>query len=141
MGKEKVVVGFDIGGAHLKLARVEDGRVVAAATIATPLWQGLDKLTAALHEAAPFYEGSDLCAFTMTGELADVFASREAGVRGLLDIIRDHFSAVEKRVYAGRAGFVGIEKAADVPADIASANWPTTASMAASLSSPARHTR
>jgi len=137
MGKEKVVAGFDIGGAHLKLARAENARIVAAATIATPLWQGLDKLTAALREAAPIYEGSDLCAFTMTGELSDVFASRESGVRGLLDIVGDQFSAVEKTVYAGRSGFVGIEEAATVPADVASANWHATASLVAQLASPA----
>src|SRR5262245_21414263 len=137
MAKEKVVVtGFDIGGAHLKLARAEAGRIVAAATIATPLWQGLDRLTAALRETAPIYQGSDLCAFTMTGELADVFASREAGVRGLLDIVADHFF-VEKRIYAGRSGFVGVEEAADLPADVASANWHATASLVARLAGPA----
>ena len=46
-----VVLGFDVGGAHLKAARVEDGRVIGAIKIACPLWQGLDQLDAGpLHE-------------------------------------------------------------------------------------------
>jgi (4-(4-[2-(gamma-L-glutamylamino)ethyl]phenoxymethyl)furan-2-yl)methanamine synthase len=131
--EKAIVSGFDIGGAHLKLARAEDGRIVAAATLATPLWQGLDKLTAALREAAPIYGGSDLYAFTMTGELSDVFASREAGVRELLNIISEHFSSAEKLVYAGRSGFVGIDRAAALPADVASTNYHATASLVAQL--------
>ena len=42
-----VVIGWDIGGAHLKAARVKDGRVEAAVQAATPLWLGLDSLEAA----------------------------------------------------------------------------------------------
>ena len=43
-------IGWDIGGAHLKAARAENGRIVAAAERATPLWQGLDSLHAAFAE-------------------------------------------------------------------------------------------
>ena len=46
------VIGWDVGGAHLKGARVEDGRVVAAVQIACPLWQGLDRLTICLRRSA-----------------------------------------------------------------------------------------
>jgi probable H4MPT-linked C1 transfer pathway protein len=128
-----IIAGFDIGGAHLKVARVENGRVVAAASIAMPLWQGLDKLAAALHEAAPLYAGSDLNAFTMTGELADIFPSRDEGVAALLGQISSHFPDGEKRIYAGRSGFVGVNRAASLPGDVASANWHATASLAARL--------
>ena len=85
LGKKKsIIAGFDVGGAHLKVARVENGRIVAAATIATPLWQGLDKLALGSDELEPLYAGADLNAFTMTGELSEIFPSREAGVRALL---------------------------------------------------------
>lgn len=132
-----VVTGFDIGGAHLKVTRAENGRIVAAATLATPLWVGLDKLTAALQQAAPFREGAALSAFTMTGELADVFPSREAGVASLLRLISEHFPTGEKLIYAGRSGFVGIDEAARLTTDVASANWHATAALVAKLAGEA----
>ena len=46
-----VVLGWDVGGAHLKAARIEDGRVTGAVEIACPLWQGIDRLDAAFAEA------------------------------------------------------------------------------------------
>ena len=45
-----ITAGYDVGGAHLKVARIEDGRVTAVAQIACPLWLGLDRLDAALDE-------------------------------------------------------------------------------------------
>ena len=128
---KKIIVGFDVGGAHLKAVRVEDGRVVAAATIAMPLWQGLDRLACALDEAARFCGEGDLAVFTMTGELSDIFPSREAGVAILLDRIANHFPASEKSIYAGRAGFVGIDEAARMAVDVASANWHATSTLVA----------
>ena len=43
-------IGYDVGGAHLKIARIENGRPVAVRQIVCPLWQGIDKLDAALEE-------------------------------------------------------------------------------------------
>ncbi len=48
-----ITAGLDVGGAHLKVALAEAGRTVAVRQIACPLWQGLDKLDAALAEAKP----------------------------------------------------------------------------------------
>lgn len=135
--KTKIIAGFDVGGAHLKVTRVEDGRIVAAKIFLMPLWQGLDHLTSALAEAAPLYAGADSNAFTMTGELSDIFQSRDEGVAGLLDQISSHFPTGEKLVYAGRSGFVGVEQAASIPADVASANWHATASLVAKLAGDA----
>ena len=46
-----VVIGWDVGGAHLKGARAEQGRLVAAMQIASPLWQGLSRLDEAFLES------------------------------------------------------------------------------------------
>lgn len=82
MAKRKhIVAGFDMGGAHLKVTRAEGGRIVAAATIASPLWQGFDRLAAAFREAEPIYRDSGLNAFTMTAELADIFRRATAESR------------------------------------------------------------
>jgi probable H4MPT-linked C1 transfer pathway protein len=132
-----IVAGFDIGGAHLKVTRAEHGRIVAAATFATPLWLGLDRLASALQQAAPLYEGASLHAFTMTGELSDIFPSREAGVAALLQQISRHFPSGKRLIYAGRSGFVGIERAARLAMDVASANWHATAALVAKLAGDA----
>jgi probable H4MPT-linked C1 transfer pathway protein len=131
-----IVAGFDVGGAHLKVTRAEHGRVVAAQTVATPLWQGLDKLEAGFREMEPIYRGAGLNAFTMTGELSDVFPSREAGVAGLLKKIAERFPS-ESLVYAGPEGFVSIDAAANLTLDVASANWHATAALAARLAGDA----
>ncbi|RWP66754.1 hydantoinase/oxoprolinase family protein [Mesorhizobium sp.] len=134
--RKSIVAGFDIGGAHLKVTRAQDGRIVEAITIATPLWLGLHTLTSAFEETAPIYAGADLNAFTMTGELADVFPSRDAGVAALLDEISTRVPG-ENLIYAGPSGFVGVEQAARLSSDVASANWHATASLVAKLAGDA----
>jgi probable H4MPT-linked C1 transfer pathway protein len=134
MEKGKIVTaGFDIGGAHLKVARAEAGRIVAATTLATPLWQGLESLDAAIAEAEPLYRGAQRLAFTMTGELADIFSCREAGVAALLDCIERHFPAAGKLIYSLEAGLVDPGRARNMADAVASANWHATASLAARL--------
>jgi probable H4MPT-linked C1 transfer pathway protein len=134
---KSIVAGFDVGGAHLKVARAESGRVVVARTFATPIWQGLDSLVSAIGEAAPLYADADTLAFTMTGELSDIFPSRDEGVAALLDEISRRFPSGDKLVYAGRSGFVGIGQAAQLSADVASANWHATASLVGKLAGEA----
>ena len=51
-----VVIGWDIGGVHLKAARVKHGRVEAVVQAATPLWLGLDSLHAAFDVHLPSWE-------------------------------------------------------------------------------------
>lgn len=129
-GKD-IVAGFDIGGAHLKVTRAEKGRIVAAVTVATPLWQGLGSLASAFNETASLHGDANLGAFTMTGELADIFRSRQDGVAALLDEIGLHCPSAAKLIYAGRSGFVDIGEAGRRWADVASANWHATASLVA----------
>ena len=122
-------IGWDIGGAHLKAARVENGRVVAGVQAATPLWQGLDTLHAAFDDLARQLGPAEAHGVTMTGELCDAFASRREGVLGLATIAAGHLGA--PRVYAGAAGFVAVSAVADHVGDVASANWRASAEAAA----------
>ncbi|MCO5064496.1 MAG: hypothetical protein M9924_08750 [Rhizobiaceae bacterium] len=127
------IAGFDVGGAHLKFSRVDNGRVSHAETFATPLWQGLDRLTQALELVSGKCDGCTSAAVTMTGELTDLFANRTEGVNALLRVIEAHIPVADKRIYAGRSGFLGIAEAAGHTADIASANWHATASLVGRL--------
>ncbi|MGB9326501.1 MAG: H4MPT-linked C1 transfer pathway protein, partial [Pseudolabrys sp.] len=74
------VVGWDIGGAHLKAARCEGGRIVATAQVAAPLRLGLERLAQAFAEAKSLIGTANCQIVTMTGELADTFSSRAEGV-------------------------------------------------------------
>src|SRR4051794_26012118 len=79
-----VIIGWDLGGAHLKAARAEHGVIVDAVQVPSPLRLGLAALSEAFT-AAKARIGSGQChAVTMTAELADTFTSRPEGVRQLI---------------------------------------------------------
>jgi (4-(4-[2-(gamma-L-glutamylamino)ethyl]phenoxymethyl)furan-2-yl)methanamine synthase len=126
-----VVIGWDIGGAHLKAARVGHGHVEAVVQAATPLWLGLDSLHAAFDALRAELGPADRHVITMTGELCDAFPSRREGVAGLAAIAAHHLAPAAPSLYAGRAGFVELGEAASHAADIASANWRASAEMVA----------
>jgi probable H4MPT-linked C1 transfer pathway protein len=121
------VIGWDIGGAHLKAARAEDGRIVEAVQVASPLRLGLERLAQAFAEAKARMGAAERHAVTMTGELADTFSSRGEGVLSLTQAATRALAPVPVLLYAGRAGFVAPENAARHSADIASANWYASA--------------
>jgi probable H4MPT-linked C1 transfer pathway protein len=126
-----IVIGWDIGGAHLKAARVKSGRVEEVVQAATPLWLGLGSLEAAFDAVHAQLGRADHHVITMTGELCDAFASRQEGVVGLATIAANRLAPSAPSIYAGRAGFVELGEAAPRAADIASANWHASAALLA----------
>jgi probable H4MPT-linked C1 transfer pathway protein len=126
-----VVVGWDIGGAHLKAARSENGRIVAAVQLASPLRLGLNAVTDAFAQAMTRMGTADRHAVTMTGELADTFASRRDGVEQLSTLAVRALAPAPVMLYAGRAGFISPDAAARHAEDVASANWHASAMLAA----------
>lgn len=123
------VIGWDIGGAHLKAARAEDGRILEAVQVAAPLRFGLERLKQSFAEARAKLGQAPIHAITMTGELADTFESRTEGVCALTQAAVHELAPAALMVYAGRAGFLAPEACGDHVADIASANWHATASL------------
>src|SRR5262245_59473907 len=123
------VVGWDIGGAHLKAARAENGRITATIQVAAPLRLGLERLAQAFAEAKALIGQADCHAVTMTGELADTFSSRTDGVAKLTAAGLRELAHSRVMIYAGRAGFVAPADAAKHVDDIASANWFASASV------------
>lgn len=126
MSSDGAITGWDIGGAHVKAARVEHGRVTAVVQIACPLWQGLDKLDAAVVQARAALGRTVSHAVTMTGEMVDLFDSRAAGVMAIVERLTAALPG-ELRLYAGRSGWVAPVDATAHAEDIASANWLATA--------------
>ncbi len=128
---DESMIGWDVGGAHLKAARVEAGRVVAALQLPCPLWLGLSRLPEAIAEAMARLGPAPCHAATMTGELADVFASRVEGVAHIAGVLEASLGPARVRLWAGRTGFVPPSAAAQQAGDVASANWLATAALAA----------
>lgn len=126
-----IVIGWDIGGVHLKAARSEHGRIVDALQIAAPLRAGLDPLARAFEQAKARMGRADRHVVTMTAELADTFASRHEGVARIAALARRALGDARVEIYAGRAGFVAPERAGNHVADIASANWHASAALVA----------
>ncbi len=128
-----VIIGWDIGGAHLKAARAERASIVDAVQFPSPLRLGLKAVAHAFAAAKRRLGGADRHVVTMTAELADTFASRQDGVERVCALAAHELSAAPLSIYAGRAGFVTPHAAASHVEDIASANWFATASLAAKV--------
>jgi (4-(4-[2-(gamma-L-glutamylamino)ethyl]phenoxymethyl)furan-2-yl)methanamine synthase len=123
------VIGWDVGGAHLKAARAENGVITRAVQIPSPLWLGAAELDRAFSEAETAIGGAPLNAITMTGELCDAFATREEGVAKLAAAMIRLLSPRRACFYAGRSGFTDGDEAGRDAAEIASANWHASATL------------
>ena len=132
------IVGWDIGGAHVKACLLEDGAVRDIAQWPCPLWQGLAQLETTIAVArARWPQGWDahtVHVATMTGEMVDLFADREDGVRRLTAALAEALGP-SLRLFAGQpAGgpaWVAPPDVAQHWAAIASANWCATAARVA----------
>ncbi len=125
-----LLIGWDVGGAHLKRAVLApDGSLVSIHLSPCALWQGLDRLRSAMASMPPV---SGRSVVTMTGELVDLWPDRATGV---IDIATELgvLLGADTRIYAGRAGFVSLSEAHLNTSDIASANWHATAAALAAI--------
>jgi len=129
-------IGWDIGGAHLKVASIDpDGGVMFADQLATPLWEGLTSLENAMSKMRKQISVDSVDSvthtITMTAELADIFKDRHTGVKELARFLADQFENEPYYLYAGESGLIQANKVDFHIADIASANWHATASFVA----------
>jgi probable H4MPT-linked C1 transfer pathway protein len=126
------VIGWDLGGANVKLARAEGGRIAHVAQLPCPVRQDRSKFDAALEEALELCpsDAGTRHAVTMTGELSDVFQDRAEGVAYLVALMRK--ATGENTIYyGGRAGFLDAGQAVERALDVASANWHASAALVA----------
>jgi (4-(4-[2-(gamma-L-glutamylamino)ethyl]phenoxymethyl)furan-2-yl)methanamine synthase len=130
---ERTVVGWDIGGAHVKASLLHGAEVIDAAQWPCPLWQGLQHLPQALAAAQQRWPALLQAehAVTMTGEMVDLFVDREDGVQRIAAVLAHRFAANTLHFFAGDAGWCGPDKVAQQWRHIASANWLATALHAA----------
>jgi probable H4MPT-linked C1 transfer pathway protein len=126
-----IVIGWDIGGVHLKAARAESGRIVKAVQLAAPLRAGVERLAEAFGQAKTELGAAQHHVVTMTGELADTFSSRPEGVECLAMLAARELSGGTVSIYAGPAGYIRPDQAREHAALVASANWHACATFIA----------
>lgn len=114
-------IGLDIGGANLKIA---DGHG-RAASLSYALWREPQGLAAAIASLiADFDMPSDSpVALTMTGELADCYATKADGVRSIVDATLDAAKGRVIRIAAVDDRWLTPLEAKEKPQLVAAANW------------------
>ncbi len=123
-----ITAGLDVGGAHLKLALVENGSPIAVEQFACALWQGIGKLDAALAQAKPLLDRAARIGVTMTGELSDLFDTRRDGVTELVQWLAWELGD-EIRFWQSTRGFGTSSCAIEHHADVGSTNFLASATV------------
>ena len=130
------VMGWDIGGAHVKAARSREGRLVAVMQRACAPHEGLSSLEEAVRTVCAELGPAVRHHVTMTAELSDAFEDRARGVASIAAIMA-HELGPETFFYAGAQGLVAKADVANHIPDIASANWRVSAELVARACSDA----
>lgn len=128
-------LALDIGGANVKFS---DGRE-RSGCIPLALWQSPQRLAEVLREIIAQFDPADLSlGITMTGELADCFPTKAAGVRFILDAVEDAACGVPAQAYLVDGRWANLDAARAEPLLAAASNWHALARFAARyLGSPA----
>ncbi len=112
-------LALDIGGANVKSA---DG-VDFAESRTFALWQRPQLLVDTLRATIAESPSSDHLAVTMTGELADCFATKTEGVMFILDAVEKAADGRHTRVYGIDGKLRSIEAIRKTPLVAAATNW------------------
>jgi len=112
-------LAMDIGGANIKVA---DG-LGYAATYPFPLWREAAKLGQQLRVIVSEAPPSDHLVVTMTGELADCFASKAEGVKHILEAVAKASDNRHVRVYLCDGRLVTRQVAVARSQLAAASNW------------------
>jgi len=134
MTSEHSYLGWDIGGAHLKVARCNsNGKLEEIIQLPCALWKGIDELRLSIEQALSMLDTSAAThAITMTGELVDAFAHRAEGVAAILECVRSLLPTKHCYIFAGKKGWLSIDEAHKDWQSVASMNWQASARYAAS---------
>ena len=125
-------IGLDIGGANLKVA-FPDSPDCPAMEMPFPMWTDWQTLEKAIAKLVRHASATDSIAVTMTGELADCFESRRAGVFYIADAV-ERACQNQRIVYYSCDGAWRSREELEQDWDlVAAANWHATATWGARL--------
>jgi probable H4MPT-linked C1 transfer pathway protein len=125
------ILGWDVGGANLKAARIEEDSRLEPRLLERPfsLWREPERLSAMLADIANLLGGARTMAVTMTAELADCFSTKREGVAFVIDAFRTAFPETDPWVYGIDGRFRSAQIAREQPHQVASANWMASATL------------
>jgi probable H4MPT-linked C1 transfer pathway protein len=119
-------LALDVGGANLKVA---DGMGYSQ-SYPFPLWREFARLAQQIRTALSESPPCDHVAVTMTGELCDCFESKAAGVRYILEAVKNGADNRHSRVYLTDGRMVTPHVALTMPQLAAASNWHALARFA-----------
>jgi probable H4MPT-linked C1 transfer pathway protein len=122
-------LALDVGGANLKSA---DGRGFAASR-SFPLWQRPGELAAELAALIAESPPCERLVATMTGELADCYETKAAGVRAIIEALITAADGRPLAIYATMGEFLTPTVAIKLPVEVAASNWHALAAFAATF--------
>ena len=126
-------IGWDIGGAHLKLAQLgADGTLITALQKPCPMWHGIDTFSSVASQVLQNIDATAVHGITMTGEMADCFATRAEGVACILESLQT-LLAKPFQVYLLGRGLCDVQTSLRSVSLVGAANWHATAQCAAVL--------
>jgi len=120
-------LALDIGGANLKVA---DGAGYAR-SLEFPLWRQPEQLAVTLQTMLSQAPVADSLAVTMTGELADCFETKAAGVCAIIDAAEQVCGNRQLKIYLCDGRLVPSATARVEPMLAAASNWHVLATFAA----------
>jgi len=120
-------LGLDIGGANLKIA---DGCGYAR-SLTFALWKHPDQLATALAELLSQAPNANSIAVTMTGELADCFTTKSAGVAAILEAVEQAAEGRTVCVYLCDGRIVTVDTACAEWLLAGASNWHVLATFVA----------
>jgi probable H4MPT-linked C1 transfer pathway protein len=127
------VVGWDVGGANVKAARVETGPGGPRVRVLSrpfEIWREKDALPELLRAMGAELGPADATAVTMTAELSDAFRTKREGVGFVLDAV-SRVAGGGVSVFTTAAGFLDVDAARTRPLEVAASNWMATATLVA----------
>lgn len=119
-------LALDIGGANIKAA---DGLGYARSYV-FPMWRQSHSLAQQIRTIISEAPPCDHLAVTMTGELADCFESKAAGIRFILQAVSAGSDNRHTRVYLADGRLVSPQAALNNPRLAAASNWHALARFA-----------
>ena len=129
-GDRLPVIGWDIGGANLKAARLgPEGLQVAQQSFA--IWQHRDELVNVLARLSTQLGPASRTAVTITAELSDAFRTKREGITFVLDALRIAFPDAKLSIFGVNGQFYDLATAYEQPLAVAAANWMATALLTA----------
>jgi probable H4MPT-linked C1 transfer pathway protein len=119
-------LAFDIGGANVKFS---DG-IGRTGSVPFALWQSPHRLATVLGDILAVFPPDAVIGVTMTGELADCFPTKSAGVRQILAAVCEAVGDREVQVYLVDGSWAHPDTARADPMLAAASNWHALARFA-----------